>query len=137
MVLRKRAGLSQIALGHLVGVSEISVYRYEHGVTTVPAEILMRIADALHVDVQQLYPDEETKEKTRYHVAETSGSEFDTGDESDPVSSEISMLITHAECLVMMRQKRGPGSPKQTMQQLDVLERHVKHIKAVVMAPHK
>ncbi len=53
--LREGRGLSQRALGELIGAPQNSIYRYEAGlVKNVPAEILIKLAKALQCSVDYL-----------------------------------------------------------------------------------
>ena len=53
--IRKAAGLSQTKLGEAVGISFQQIQKYETGQSKVAAERLQQIADALRVDLRELY----------------------------------------------------------------------------------
>ena len=50
---RKKAGLSQAELAQKVGVSEISIRKYENGERRPKLETLLSIADVLDVDINE------------------------------------------------------------------------------------
>lgn len=54
MLLRKKRGLSQAALGKIIGTSGDVVGRYERGDITPSIEVVSRIADALEVSIDYL-----------------------------------------------------------------------------------
>jgi len=49
---RKKSGLSQAQLAKLAGVGKTAVFDVEHGKTTVQMDTLLRILDALNIEVQ-------------------------------------------------------------------------------------
>ena len=53
--IRKAAGLSQTKLGQALGISFQQIQKYETGQSRIAAERLQQIADALGVDVLELY----------------------------------------------------------------------------------
>jgi transcriptional regulator with XRE-family HTH domain len=52
--LRKRKGLSQAALGKLIGTSGDIIGRYERGVITPSIDVMIKMADALEVSLDYL-----------------------------------------------------------------------------------
>jgi len=52
--LRRERGISQSDLGRRIGVTQRVMSYYENSATRVPAETLLRIADALKVSVYEL-----------------------------------------------------------------------------------
>ena len=54
MLLRKKKGFSQAALGKKVGTSGDIIGRYERGIITPSIEVIMKIADALEVSIDFL-----------------------------------------------------------------------------------
>lgn len=53
---RKKSGLSQEALAKLAGVGKTAVFDIEHGKVTVQMDTLLRILDALNIEVQLSSP---------------------------------------------------------------------------------
>ena len=53
---RKKSGLSQEQLAKLAGVGKTAVFDVEHGKMTVQMDTLLRILDALNIEVQLLSP---------------------------------------------------------------------------------
>ena len=51
---RKSAGMTMTELARRAGVSVISIYRYEHGMRKPTSEILLRMAQALNVTMEDL-----------------------------------------------------------------------------------
>lgn len=51
---RRRAGLSQQALGNLLGVSAVAVGKWERGQTQPDIATLMRMADIFHTTIDEL-----------------------------------------------------------------------------------
>jgi transcriptional regulator with XRE-family HTH domain len=62
--LRWMLGMTQQALGALIGVKFQQVQKYEAGDNRVPASRLPAIAQALEVTVQDLFPDAPTEVET-------------------------------------------------------------------------
>ena len=63
--LRKAAGLSQVELADMIGVSKQSLYKYEKGyVKNIPYDKLERIAQICHTTPQNLLGWEETETDT-------------------------------------------------------------------------
>lgn len=58
--LRRRAGMSQLRLAALVGISPSYLNLIEHGKRKLPAELMFKLADALKVDPRELATDEAT-----------------------------------------------------------------------------
>jgi transcriptional regulator with XRE-family HTH domain len=56
--LRRREGLSQVSLAKVLGVSASYVNLIEHDRRRLPADLMFRLADALHVDVREFATDE-------------------------------------------------------------------------------
>ena len=56
--LRKKSGLTQAELAFTVGVHETSIRRWETGDRLPNAEYVKKLAEALHVNEQQLFRDE-------------------------------------------------------------------------------
>ncbi len=54
LILRKKHNLSQAALGKLVDTSGDIIGRYERDIMTPSIEVIMKIADALHVSIDFL-----------------------------------------------------------------------------------
>lgn len=52
---RERAELTQAALAELVGVSRKTINTVENGVFTPSATLAIKLAQALHVSVEQLF----------------------------------------------------------------------------------
>jgi DNA-binding XRE family transcriptional regulator len=55
---RLSKGLSQTALGHMIGVTFQQVQKYENGINRIGAGRLSRIAEVLGVPVSYFFPDE-------------------------------------------------------------------------------
>ena len=53
---RKKSGLSQEQLAKLAGVGKTAVFDVEHGKMTIQMDTLLRILDALNIEVQLLSP---------------------------------------------------------------------------------
>lgn len=53
--LRMSVQLSQARLGKTFGVGQTSIFKYERGETTVPAEIMLKYADMFDVSMDYLY----------------------------------------------------------------------------------
>lgn len=53
---RKKSALSQAALAELAGVGKTVIFDLEHGKTTIQMDTLLRILDALNIEVQLLSP---------------------------------------------------------------------------------
>ena len=53
---RKKSGLSQEQLAKLAGVGKTAVFDVEHGKMTVQMDTLLRILDALNIEVQLSSP---------------------------------------------------------------------------------
>lgn len=51
---RKAAGMRMSELARRAGVSVTSIYRYEHGLRKPTAEILLKMAQALNVRMEDL-----------------------------------------------------------------------------------
>ena len=51
---RKQKGLTQEALGDLIGLTKLQVYRYEKGASQPTLDVLKKIALALHVSLDEL-----------------------------------------------------------------------------------
>ncbi|UBF25703.1 helix-turn-helix domain-containing protein [Kovacikia minuta CCNUW1] len=51
---RERAGLSQVELATILGLSQAQVSRYEQDPGAIPTELLLRWAQALGTDIQTL-----------------------------------------------------------------------------------
>jgi len=54
---RQKAGLTQAELGKLVGVTFISIHRWENGINKISAENAVRLADVLGISASKLRPD--------------------------------------------------------------------------------
>jgi transcriptional regulator with XRE-family HTH domain len=54
---REKAGLTQVDLGHAIGVTFQQVQKYERGTNRVSAAAMVRVADALKCSVADLYDD--------------------------------------------------------------------------------
>jgi len=61
--LRKEAGLTQVQLAERIGVTQPVCASYEIGRRRIPVPLLLRIAEALNVYVEDLLPLENTKKK--------------------------------------------------------------------------
>ena len=59
--LRKKTEMTQNALAKKIGVNQSSVAQWETGLTVPRASILPRIADALGVNIQDLYTGNEER----------------------------------------------------------------------------
>ena len=59
--LRKKSGLTQAELAFTVGVHETSIRRWETGDRLPNAEYVKKLAEALHVNEQQLFRDEASR----------------------------------------------------------------------------
>lgn len=59
---RKHKGLSQEALGELVGLTKLQIYRYEKGSSQPTLEVLKKIALALHCSIDALVFDEHERD---------------------------------------------------------------------------
>lgn len=55
---RERAGITQKALGSLIGRTESSIAKYEQGKVVIPLDVVHRIAEVLHFDVGALLGEE-------------------------------------------------------------------------------
>ncbi len=55
---RKKHGLTQEALGELVGLAKLQIYRYEKGASQPTLEVLKKMAVVLHVSIDELVFDE-------------------------------------------------------------------------------
>lgn len=53
---RKKSGLSQEQLAKLAGVGKTAVFDVEHGKMTIQMDTLLRILDALNIEVQLSSP---------------------------------------------------------------------------------
>lgn len=53
---RQALGMTQAHFGALIGVRQSTVTRWEHGLLAPRDDMKIRIADALHQDVRQLFP---------------------------------------------------------------------------------
>ena len=51
---RKQKGLSQEALGELVGLAKLQIYRYEKGTSQPTLEVLKKLALALNCSIDEL-----------------------------------------------------------------------------------
>lgn len=60
--VRKRKGFTQTTLAEKVGISLMSIRRYENGERIIPEKILHRINDELGEDVVEIYLSERKKE---------------------------------------------------------------------------
>lgn len=56
--IRKERGLTQEALGDLIGLTKLQVYRYEKGTSQPTLDVLKKIALALHVSLDELVFDD-------------------------------------------------------------------------------
>jgi transcriptional regulator with XRE-family HTH domain len=59
---RKQKGLSQEALGELVGLAKLQIYRYEKGASQPTLEVLKRLAIALNTSLDALVFDEHERD---------------------------------------------------------------------------
>ncbi len=55
-VHRKKSALSQAALADLAGVGKTVIFDLEHGKMTIQLDTLLRILDALNIDMQLFSP---------------------------------------------------------------------------------
>lgn len=55
-VHRKKSGLSQVGLAELAGVGKTVIFDLEHGKTTIQVDTLLRILDALNIEVRFFSP---------------------------------------------------------------------------------
>lgn len=65
---RKKAGLTQKKLGELLGVSAAMIAQYENCLRNPKFETLDRIADALNVDVWDLYDEPQSEQTNGYKM---------------------------------------------------------------------
>jgi transcriptional regulator with XRE-family HTH domain len=59
---RKAHGLSQEALGKLVGLAKLQIYRYEKGLSQPTLEVLKQIAIHLNISLDELIFDEHERD---------------------------------------------------------------------------
>ncbi len=52
--LRRNCHLSMAKAAKILGIGKATLSRYERGATKVKADILLRMADAYHVQIQEL-----------------------------------------------------------------------------------
>lgn len=55
-VHRKKSSLSQAALAELAGVGKTVIFELEHGKMTLQLDTLLRILDALNIEIRLLSP---------------------------------------------------------------------------------
>lgn len=56
---RKQTGMTSRSLAEAVGVTPATMSRYEHGqIAVIPAEMIRKISEALHVSSEQLVSDD-------------------------------------------------------------------------------
>ncbi len=60
--LRKQRGLTQEALGDLIGITKTQVYRYENGSSQPTLDVIKRLAIALSVTTDQLIFEENERQ---------------------------------------------------------------------------
>jgi len=53
---RKKSALSQVALAELAGVGKTVIFDLEHGKMTIQVDTLLRILDALNIEVRLFSP---------------------------------------------------------------------------------
>lgn len=59
---RIRAGLTQAQVAKIAGVSTLMYQRYEYGTSDPTVKVAIRIADALGVDVKELFGEVESSD---------------------------------------------------------------------------
>ena len=91
--LRKRAGLTQLELAQVLGVSRSTIGMYEKGDREPDFEMLERIADYFNVNMSTLIGDQE-----KASAAEPLGSELE---------DYLEMLRTRPECRAFLDTARG------------------------------
>ena len=62
--VRKQRGLTQEALGELVGLSKLQIYRYEKGTSQPTLDVLKQIAVSLNTSIDQLVFDNDERDPT-------------------------------------------------------------------------
>ena len=67
-VLRRRKSLTQEQLGDLIGVSYMTVRRWELGKTSPKTEEIKKLAEALNTSVEYLMGLGDSEEKTPYAI---------------------------------------------------------------------
>lgn len=65
---REAVGLTQEQLGHLIGVTGVTIMRYEKGLREPRRDTLRKIADALQVDVYSLADFDTATEMLEEHI---------------------------------------------------------------------
>ena len=93
--LRKKAGLTQEELAHRVGVSLMTIRRWEYGERQPRAEEIKRLAEALHVKEQQLLsPEQPSRWVLTVKIAQEFSEEVIDMSKSVPTVSAITTTPT-------------------------------------------
>ena len=61
--MRNRAGLSQIVLAEILGISQQAVGQWEAGITNPRAELIPQLAKALNCSIQDLFASPDTQDE--------------------------------------------------------------------------
>jgi len=101
-LFRKDRGLTQEALGELVGLAKLQIYRYEKGSSQPTMEVLKRMAIALNTSIDELVfdnaerdPDEDLK--LRFELIQQMGKA-----DQDAIKSILDgMIIKHQTKVTM------------------------------------
>lgn len=93
--IRQSKKLSGKQLGEMVGVSEFTIYNYEAGRRDPPLDVLVAIADALDVSLDQLVRGKE-KEPSPENRERLEGSTADALATLSPEAREIALAVLNA-----------------------------------------
>ncbi|MEM9103559.1 MAG: helix-turn-helix transcriptional regulator [Pseudomonadota bacterium] len=99
---RKQHGLTQEALGELVGLTKLQIYRYEKGSSQPTLEVLKKIAISLHVSLDELVFDEGERDpvddlKLRFELIQ----QMSQDDQNTIKSMLDGMILKHQTKLTM------------------------------------
>lgn len=90
--IRKAKGLTMKQLGQIVGVAEVTISTYERGRSKPPLDVLVAIADALDVSLDQLVRGKE-KEPSPENRERLEGSTADALATLSPEAREIALAV--------------------------------------------
>ncbi len=99
---RKRRGLTQEALGELVGLAKLQIYRYEKGISQPTMDVLKQLAVALNTSIDELVfdsneRDPDTDLKLRFELIQEMGQE-----DQDAIKSILDGMILKHQTKVTM-----------------------------------
>lgn len=105
--MRKQRKLTQEALGGLIGLAKLQVYRYEKGISQPTLDILKKIAVNLHVSIDDLVFNDNERDpvddfRLRFEVIQTMNKE----DQQTIKSILDGMILKH-----QTRQTMGSFNP--------------------------